>query len=144
MCCKIRVDIEKIKPNCLKLFQRVSVRERETSRIRIVDYKTMVKAVAHLRLMKYKTKRTDSNNRSLAKYKYMDQTSPSSEKSKQQPKPPPRPPPRLNNVGKNMLRNSMYIHEQEEANGGIISKQKASKLVGDWVSGGSRKEKKKT
>ena len=140
---KIEVDIETIKPNCLKLFHHVSVREKETSRIRIVDYKTMVKAVAHLRLMKYKTKRTDANNRSLAKYKYMDQTSPSSKKATQQPKPPPRPPPRLNNVGKNMLRNSMYIHEQEEVNGGIISKQQASHLVGDWVSGGSRKEKKK-
>jgi hypothetical protein len=96
---------DRLTKNCTKLFEHVSIPEKRRKRrnsndssatIRVVDYATMVKAVAHLRLVRHKIERDQRKNKGLEKYKYMDaMDAPLPGKASiSQPKPPPRPPER--------------------------------------------------
>ena len=131
-----------MKQNCHKLFEHVSVRLKQssgsggsdknrtiasTTHLRIVDYVAMVRAVAHLRLVRHDAEFDRSKNEGLDKYNYMDQIPGKARRKKQRgggssklspkpPKPPPRPPASKKKTGKEMLRES--VDKREQAMGG--------------------------
>ena len=133
-----------MKENCHKLFEHVSVRLKQssgsgsgdknrtmasTTHLRIVDYAAMVRAVAHLRLVRHDAEFNRSKNEGLDKYNYMDQIPGKARRKKQKgggssklspkpPKPPPRPPASKKKTGKEMLRESVDKREAMGREGG--------------------------